>query len=277
MHTQVLQVGLRNEAAQGVGHTADAYLECDAVVEVGEDVGGDLLVDLAGAAAGGQADVLVALHHIVHLRDVDVIPLGAVDHWHMLVDLQDDVVRGVQHLLHAAVGQAVAEIAVLVHGGHGDHGNVHRSISPAVIGTAVTEQHGRVIGPAFVHVFPVQPGAMPGIIGEGLMLRVLLHHLNGLHGNGVANLDILQFPFPGRQGGVQCFRKGAGLAVIHPVAVLHQLDSFFRGYQLFLIFFINVHGSVSPFSSYTPEGFRTSRVRTAPTMAKARMAIKIPI
>lgn len=43
-------------------------------------------------------------------------PLGAGDEGHMLVDLDDDVVRRGQGLLLEAVGKSVIEIAVLVHG-----------------------------------------------------------------------------------------------------------------------------------------------------------------
>ena len=75
MHTQILKIRFRNKPPQGIWHTADTDLQRDPVVEVGENIGRDLLINLAGAAAGSQADVLVALHYTIHLGDVDVIPL----------------------------------------------------------------------------------------------------------------------------------------------------------------------------------------------------------
>ena len=62
---------------------------------------------------------------------------------HVLVDLKNDVLRGIQHLLLAAVGQTETEVSVLIHRSHGDHRHINRGKSPFVIGPAVPKQHGR--------------------------------------------------------------------------------------------------------------------------------------
>ena len=74
----------------------------------------------------------------------------AVHDGHVPIDFQNDVVRRVEDLLLAAVRQAERKIPLPVHRGHRDHGYVDRGESPLVVGTAVAEQHGLMVGPALV-------------------------------------------------------------------------------------------------------------------------------
>ena len=242
MHAQILQVRVRDEGAQGVGHTADADLQGDAVPQVGEDVAGDLAVDLGGSGcrSGGQV-VMLAFNDDIHFRDVHVAVVCVVGVGHVLVDFKDDGVRCPQHFHLAAVGQAEAEEAVLVHGGDSDHSHVDGCVALGVVQAVVTEEHGGIVSQTLVAVFAVQTGAVPCVEGEGLLFGVLFHHLDGAHGDGVADLDILQLLLTGSQCGVQQEGEGTGLAVVHPIAVLDDLDRLFRGAEFGFVFFIDIH------------------------------------
>ena len=91
MHAQVLQVALGDQAADGVGHTADAQLQAGTVGDLRHDEVCDLQIDLgSGAGSGHLADGrIVALHDAGHLRDVHAVLHAAQAAGHVLVDLDD--------------------------------------------------------------------------------------------------------------------------------------------------------------------------------------------
>ena len=250
VHAQILQVGLGDEAAEGVGHAADAELQGDAVREVREDIGGDLPVDVADLHRRGMGKFLVVLDDGVHFRDMDAVRLQAHDVGHVRVDLDDHFVRRVDQLLLGAVREPVAEIAVAVHRGHGDHRDVHRRVAALIVAPAMPEEHRREIGPARVEILPVESRAVPYIIGEALLLRVLLHHLHRAHRDRAAQLHVVQLALSRGERAVERRRKGQGLAVIHPVAVLYESDGLLCRAESLAVLFMDVHGYLLQSSVY---------------------------
>ena len=240
MHTEVLHVRLGDHASDGVRDAPDAELQGAAAGHIGEDVGCDLSVDIGCSRALHRRNRNLRLHNIIHIPNVDVVIGKARNRGHAWVYFEDDMLRCVQDLLHGAVGEAVGEVPVFVHGRHRDHRDVHRGISLAVIASVVPEQHGNVIGPSLVDVFPVQAGAVPEVVGEGAV-GIVLYGLHRDHGDGVADLHVMQFPAAPRQRRIQRLGEGTGLAVVHPVPVLHNPDRFVRRAELLCIHGLIVH------------------------------------
>ena len=54
MHAQVFEVRFGNESSQGIGHTADAELQRVPVVDEGEYLGGNLLIQLTSSRLGAS-------------------------------------------------------------------------------------------------------------------------------------------------------------------------------------------------------------------------------
>ena len=52
MHAEVLQVGIRDQFSDGVGHAADAELDCRTIADVREDMRGDLPFEIACGRRG---------------------------------------------------------------------------------------------------------------------------------------------------------------------------------------------------------------------------------
>ena len=210
-------------------------------MEIGENLGGDFLIQFAGRPSRRSADRLIAFDDIVHVGYVDVVVGYAVHDGHVRIDLQDDVLRRVEDLLLAAVRQAEGEIPLPVHRRYGNHGHVDGGESPFVVGAAVAEQHGLMIGSSLVQVFPVDGRAVPYVVGKGLVIWVLLQHLYGPAGHAAPDLDVFELAPPAGQGLVQGCRKGAAMAVIYPVAVLYNLYRLLRRAELFSVLAVYVH------------------------------------
>ena len=146
----------------------------------------------------------------------------------------------IEDLLLGAVGEAEREVSVFIHRRHRDHGDVDRGIALAVIGPVVAEQHRQMVGASLIDIFTVQGRAVPEVIGKGAV-RVVFHSGDGDHGDGAADFDILQLSAPRRERGVEGLRVGTGLAVVHPVAVLHDPDSLFGAAELLCVQRMIIH------------------------------------
>ena len=242
MHAQVFEVRFSNESSQGIGHAADTQLQRVPVVDEGENLGSNLLIQLTGSPAGGFAQRLIVFYDNIDVEDVDMIIGHTIYERHIGIDFQDNPVGGFEHFLHAAVGQAIAEIAVAVHGRYGHHGHVDRRLAAAVIGTAEAEHHRREESPPRIDILPVQSRAVPEIVCKGLMLRVLFYYLNRTHRYGMAYFDIGELIPAGSQGRIESRREGAGLAVIDPVTGPDELHRFFRSTPFFFIYIEWIQG-----------------------------------
>ena len=245
VHAQIFDVRLGDQRADGVGDAADAQLQRGAAGDKGQDMRRDLPIQLRGQRTRHRGNRPVTLHDTVHILNMDPAALDAPGHRHGGVDLDDDRFCRLQQFLHGAVGEAEGKIALLIHGRHRDHGHIHRRVALAVIAAAVAKEHRRVIGQPPVNILPVEAGAVPEIIGKG-MARVVLHRGHRQHGDGIADLHVPQLARTGGQSPVQRLGEGAGLAVIHPVPVLDQLDCLLRRANFFSIKRPVIHGD-SPF------------------------------
>ena len=89
---QVLQIGLGDHSADGVGHSADAQLEAGPVGDLRHHQVGHRPVHVGGGSAAAQLGHggIIALHHIGHVLNVDLSARQAEDPRHILVDLHDD-------------------------------------------------------------------------------------------------------------------------------------------------------------------------------------------
>ena len=150
MHAQVLQVRFGNEDTQGIGHAADTELQGNAVVQIGENILGNLLIDGTRFPVRRQTDRFLAFDNGMDFRNVDVVAAHAKDDGHVGIDFDDNRFRRIEHFLGAAIGQAKGKIAVLVHGSYSNHGYIDRRKAPPIVGAAVAEQHRFVISPAGV-------------------------------------------------------------------------------------------------------------------------------
>ena len=239
---QVLQVRLGDHRADGVGHPADAQLQTGPVGDLGHHQVGHGPVHVGGLAATAQLGHggILALHHHVHVLDVDLAAVQAIDPGQVLVDLQDDDFSPVQHIGQVRGGQTIAEVAVLVHGGHLDHGHVHGQvvpIEPGQLGIA----HGGEEAHALGDDLPVNAAAMPAVPGEVVPGVLGLGDLGHPHGHAAAHLHVVQLILPGGQGLVQGHGVVGTPAVVHPVAGLDDLYRLVGGGQLLLIQCLIVH------------------------------------
>ena len=125
---------------------------------------------------------------------------------HGRVDLKNNSLRSPEHFICTAVCKAEGEISVFVHWCNRNHGNVDRSEAFCIVQRAMAEKHRGKKGFARIEIFSVQRGAMPDVIGKSRE-SVLLHRLDGEHGNGIAKLYTVQFCAALRQSFVKKLRK----------------------------------------------------------------------
>ena len=259
---QVPQVGLGDHGADGVGHTADAQLEAGPVGDLGYHQAGHGPVHVGGLPAGPQLGHrrVVPLHHAVHVPDVDLTAVEAVDPGQAAVDLQDDVPGLLQHVRQLGGGQAEVEVAVAVHGGDLEHGHVHLHllpVEPGELGVA----HGDEVPHALGGDLAVDAAHVPGVPGKVLPGVLRLGDLRHPHSDAALHLHVVQLVLPGGQGPVQGHRVVGAPAVVHPVPGLHQLHRILRGGSFFLIKRLVVHGLSFPFVCMPPPMGRAGHLR----------------
>ena len=228
VHPEVLQVRVREQLADGVRHAADAELQDRARRDERDDVVRNLFVLRCCVGDRKVRQMIVLpLHDVIDLRDVDRLVEAAVDLGQVLVDFQDDDVRGLEDALRDACRAGEVEVPVLVHGRHAGHRHVHRQEMLVVLHEAA-EDHGDEVAQAAVAQLPLIGGAVPAVVHEVLAQRVGLHGVERPEDEVGAELDVEQLvPAPGER----LLEQGGEADVRHevdPVAALYALDRLFR-------------------------------------------------
>ena len=245
LDAQVLQVGVRDQAAHGGGQHADAQLHAGAV--------GDLLHHLAGdgplAVTGLGGDHQLAhggvgsFHDHVHVVDADAAVKAAVAVGLVGVDLHDDALGLLQHGGLVGGGGTEVEPAVLVHGSDLDHGHVHGRQAVTVVAGDLGEAHGIVVRHALLHHLPLDGGGMPGVVDEVILGVGHVRDGGTAQQDGAPDLHVGELLGTGSQGLVQHVRRAGAPAIVHPVAGADDLDGLLRRGQLLTIHFLKVHDS----------------------------------
>ena len=248
VHAQILQVALGDHLADGVGHRADAQLQAGTVTDLRHHQFGHRHVHLTGGSAAAQLIQSrgLSLHDHVHVVDVDAVLKPAQAHGHVLVDLHDDGLCALAHSLQVGAAGTEIEPAVLVHGGHLEHGHVQALDAVAVIPRQLRIPQGDVIGEALAHGLALDAAHVPGVPAE--MLRRIGHIENGgLVGQDTApDLHVGQLAHPPGQRLIQGIRRADAPAVIHPVAGLDGLDRLVGRCQLLFVHFLVAHVDLPP-------------------------------
>ena len=174
---------------------------------------------------------------------MDMVTFHTKNKRHIGVYFQDNMISSVQHFLHTAVCQTVAEITVFVHGCYGNHSHVNGCIASCIVGTAISEKHRRIESSPLIYIFSVDTGAMPQVISKCFLVRILFYNLNRFHADGISYVDIFQFISACCKGSVQIFWERAGLAVVYPITTFNNFYCFFSRYQFLFVFFIYIHNS----------------------------------
>ena len=241
VHAQVPDVRLRQPGADHVRHSSDTQLERGAVHDVRNDQVGDFDILLRGLCNGKLGERLMgALHHIVHLGNVDALIKSAENTGQVFVDLQDDDIRRFQNAPGNAAGTGEVEVAVFVHGRHAHHGHIDRQKVP-VIGRHIAEDHGNIVAQAPVAQLSLIAGAVPAVVDKVFPVRVTFHGPDGTKQQVAPDLDICQFLFPFRQGRIQQGGKAHIGCVVHPIPTFDGLHSLLGRAQLGTVFGHKIH------------------------------------
>ena len=89
MHTEILQVGIRDQLSDGIGNSADAELDRRTVADMGKDMRGDLPFKVTCGRGGHFPERQCrTFHYGVHCRKRQLCRLTA-DTRHGGVDLND--------------------------------------------------------------------------------------------------------------------------------------------------------------------------------------------
>ena len=240
---QVLQIALGDEAADGVGHTADAQLQAGTVGDLRNDEVCDLQIDLGGGAGSGHlADGrIVALHDAGDLGDMDTVFHTTEAAGHIGVDLHDDLPGLLTDGTQMGSAGAEVEVAVLVHRSHLEDGDVQRVGTLAVVAGQLRIADGGVEREALCDGFALNAAhvpAVPGHVGSGV---VDLEDLRHPHQDAAAEIDVFQFGQALGKGGVHGHGGVDAPAVIHPVAALDQRSSLLGSHLFLGIHFHEIH------------------------------------
>ena len=243
VHAQVLQIALGDEAADGVGHTADAQLQAGTVGDLRDDEVCHLQIDLGGSTGSGHlADGRVAaLHNTGNLGDVHPVLGAAQAFGHVPVDLNDDFLGLIADGTQVGSTGAKVEIAVLVHGGHLEHRHIHGVRAVAIVAGQFRVADGGVEGEALGNGLALNAAhvpAVPGHVGSGILD---LEDSGHPHQDAAAEVDILQLGQTLCNGSVHRYGGVHGPAVIHPVAAFDQRGSLVSCHFLLRIQFRKIH------------------------------------
>ena len=240
---QVLQVGLGDHGADGVGHAADAQLEAGPVGNLGHHQVGHGPVHVGRLAACAQLSHggVVPLHDIGHVLDVDLGAGEAVHPGHILVDLHDNAL-GTGHQVGQVGGrQAEVEVAVGIHGGGLEHHHVHRGQILPVEAGQLGVAHGTEVAHALGDDLAVDAAAVPGVPGEVVAGVLRLGDLGHPHGDAAPDLYIGELILAGGESLVQGNGVVGAPGVVHPVAGSDHLDGLLGRGQLLLVHCLIIH------------------------------------
>ena len=243
VHAQILQVALRDQVADGVGHTADAQLQAGTVGDLRDDEVCHLQIDLGGGTGSGHlADGRVAaLHNTGNLGDVHPVLGAAQAFGHVPIDLNDDLFGLIADGTQVGSTGAKVKIAVLVHGGHLEHRHIHGVRAVAIVAGQFRVADGGVEGEALGNGLALNAAhvpAVPGHVGSGILD---LEDGGHPHQDAAAEVDILQLGQTLCNGSVHCNGGVHSPAVIHPVAAFDQRGSLVSCHFLLRIQFRKIH------------------------------------
>ena len=173
MHPEVAQVGGGDQFADGVGHGADAELQAGAVLDLGNDDLGDLLVDI-GDLRLRQAEhlLVVALDDGVDLGDMDLLLVAAVAVRHVLVHLDDDLFRRLDLGPGKGIGDPEIEEALAVHRRGPQQHDIGGDIVVFVVARPFMVEQRDIVADLAVVEFAVGAGKMPAVVAEALPFRI---------------------------------------------------------------------------------------------------------
>ena len=243
MHAQILQIALRNQPADGVGHTADAQLQAGTVGDLRNDQVGNLQIHFGSSTGSGHlADGRVlAFHDAGDLRNVDAVLHAAKAARHIGVDLYDDLLGLFAHSTQMRSAGTEVEVAVLVHGGHLKYCYIHGVAALAVVAGQLRIADGGVEGETLRNGLALNAThvpAVPGHVGSGV---VDLEDLRHPHQDAAPEVDSFQLRQAFCQLGVHGHRGVHSPAIVHPVTAFDQCGSLSGGHFFLSVQFRKIH------------------------------------
>ena len=243
VHAQILQIALCDQAADGIGHTADAQLQAGTVGDLRNDQVGNLQVHFGGSTGSGHlADGrVVAFHDAGHLRNVHAVLHAAQAAGHVLIDLHDDLFGLFAHGTQMGSAGAEVEVTVLIHGGHLEHGHIDGVRALTVVAGQLGITDGGIEGEALRNGLALDAAhmpAVPGHVGSGV---VDLEDLRDPHQNAAAEVDPFQLRQALGQLGIHSNGGVHGPAVIHPVTAFDQSSSLCGRHAFLSVQFHKIH------------------------------------
>ena len=243
VHAQILQIALCDQAADGIGHTADAQLQAGTVGDLRNDQVGNLQIHFGSSTGSGHlADGRVlAFHDAGDLRNVDAVLHAAKAAGHVLVDLNDDLLGFFAHSTQMRCTGAEVEVAVLVHGGHLEHRHIQRIRAFAVVAGQLGITDGGVEGEALCNGLALNAAHMPAVPCHVCSGIVDLEDRGHPHQDAAAEVDTFQLRQTLCNLGIHRHRGVHSPAVIHPVTAFDQCGSLSGGHFLLSIQFRKIH------------------------------------
>ena len=236
MNAQILQIGLADHHTHGVGHTADAQLEAGTVGDLTHHQLSHLLIDLGRLGRGQDTHgIIAAFHDHIYIGDMDCLAKAAVNTGHLLVDLHDDRLGGVAHGLQVGGGNAEVEVAVLIHGGNLEHGNIGLIEVLVAVTGQLRVTHGGVEAGTGVDVLALCAAGMVGVKNNMLMGLFDVEDGGTPQADTAAHLHLLQLGGALCQCLVQYAGMGASEAIVHPIAGLDHLHCLLSSGEFFTI------------------------------------------
>ena len=236
MDGEILQIRLTDHHTHGVGHTADAQLEASTVGDLPHHQLCHFLVDLGGLSRGQDAHrIIAAFHDHIHVGDMDCLAKAAVNTGHLLVDLHDDRLGGIANSLQVRGGNAEVEVAVLIHGGNLEHGNIGLIEVLVAVTGQLRVAHGGVEAGTGVDVLALCAAGVVGVKDDVLMGLFDVEDGGTPQADTAAHLHLLQLGCALCQCLVQYAGMGASEAIVHPIAGLDHLYCLLSSGEFFTI------------------------------------------
>ena len=247
MYAQILQIGLGDHLADGIGHGADTQLQAGTVGNLRHHQLGHGHIHIGGLTAAAQLvhDRVVAFHDHIHVTDMDTVVKTAQADGDIFVDLHDDLLGHLAHSLQVRAAGAEVKPAVLVHGGHLEHGHIHGLDAVAVVAGQLGIPQGDVIRESLLDGLALHAAHMPGIPGKVLSCVGNIKNGGTVGQNAAADIDVLQALHPLGQRLVQRHRGADAPTVVQPHAGVHTFDGLLCRGQLLLVFLLIAHDTSS--------------------------------
>ena len=188
----------------------------------------------------GRKRTVWPFHDHIHLGNMDRLSESAANLRELFVDFHNDHIRCFQNAFCHTGSDRQIEVPMTIHWSHRAHGYIHGQ-EMAVIWDQISEDHRNEVTKALVAEFSFICGTMPAVIDEVVAMGIDFYGAYRFHNQISADLNIGQFVHAFRQSRVQKLRKGEVRCIVDPVAAFDDLDRFFRGAQLTVIFCYIIH------------------------------------